>query len=158
MHRREFVIASGLAAAAGILGQTAGAEGKDHANHDHGTPKVRPVTPALKELQNTTFDCLKAGEICLAQCTAVLAGGKTSMAECQVSVLNMLSAVEAMSKIATYNTADIKLMKSLAKACADFCRACEKECKPHADSHSECKNCMEACVHCAKACEGFLKA
>lgn len=159
MDRRDFVIASGLAAASGIFSSAALAQGKDAGHHhDHGTPKARPVSPALKELQDSTFDCLKLGEVCLAQCNAVLAGGKTSMAECQTSVLNMLAVVEATSKVATYNMAEPKSLKALARTCADFCRVCEKECKKHADAHVECKDCMEACIRCAKACDAFIKA
>lgn len=160
MDRRNFVIASGVAAASSLLSGVALAQdkGHHHGSHDHGMPKARPVSPALKELQNATFDCLKVGEVCLAQCNAVLAGGKTSMAECQTSILNMLPVVEATAKIATYNSFDIKTMKALARTCADFCRACEKECKQHAEAHVECKDCMEACIRCAKACDAFIKA
>jgi Cys-rich four helix bundle protein (predicted Tat secretion target) len=160
MDRRNFVIASGVAAASGIFSSSAFAQGKEGAGHqhDHGTPKARPVSAQLKELQNSTFDCLKVGEVCLAQCNAVLAGGKTSMAECQTAVLNMLAVVDATSKVGTYNTADMKTLKSLARTCADFCRVCEKECKPHADAHPECKDCMDACVRCYKACDAFIKA
>jgi len=158
MDRREFVIASGIAATSSLLGKTAIAEDADRLHHDHGTPKARPVSKELKNLQDSAFNCLKAGEICLAQCNAVLAGGKTSMADCQSAVLNMLSVIDATSKVATYNTADHVLIKSLANACADYCRKCEKECKPHIEAHAECKDCMDACISCAKACDAYAQA
>lgn len=159
MDRREFVIASGgIVAASSLLGQTVIAEDTTHLHHDHGTPMARPVSKELTDLQDSAFNCLRAGEICLAQCNAVLAGGKTSMADCQSAVLNMLSVIDATSKVATYNTADQTLLKSLASVCADYCRKCEKECKPHIEAHVECKDCMDACISCAEACDAYVKA
>jgi Cys-rich four helix bundle protein (predicted Tat secretion target) len=158
MDRREFVITSGIAAASGLIGSAAMAEGKDHKHMDHGMPKARTVSKELKELRDSTYECKKVGEICLALCNDVLAGGSTSMADCQSSVLNMLAVVEAMSKTATYNSVDSKLIKSLARTCAEFCRSCEKECKTHSEMHAECKNCMDACIRCAKACDAYAKA
>lgn len=80
------------------------------------------------------------------------------MADCQLSVMDMLAVVGAMSKVAIRNSGDEKFMKALAATCADFCRACEKECKPHANDQVECKDCMNACNRCAKACDAFIKA
>lgn len=156
MDRRDFVLAMGAAAGSTLFGVNAFAKEHDHSHHDHGTPKARPVSKQLKELQRSTFECLQLGEICLAQCNAVLAGGKTSMAECQLAVMDMLAVVRAMAQVATYNTGDVKAMKNLAMTCADFCRACEKECKVHAKDHEECKNCMDACTRCIKACNAYV--
>jgi len=158
MDRKEFLMASGAVVASGLLGATAFAADDKHAAHDHGTPKARPVSKELKAVQDATFQCLKAGELCLAQCNAVLAGGKTSMADCQLAVMNMLAVVGATSPIMVYNTAEVGHLKALARVCADFCRKCEKECKPHANDHQECKDCMQACIDCAKACDAFAKA
>lgn len=157
MHRRDFVLSAGVAAA-GLMSSVALGQDKKHEHHDHGVRKGRPASKQLKDLQASTFDCLRKGEVCLAACNEVLAGGTTSMADCQLSVLNMLAMVDGMSKVSTYNTANEKLMKSMAKTCADFCRACEKECKPHVESHPECKDCMDACIACAKACDAYVKA
>lgn len=149
MKRRSFVLASAL----GGLTSAAAAP-----PHQHDPIKRRPSSKELKAVASSAFDCLRTAEVCLAQCTAVLAAGNTSMADCQRSVLNMIAVCDAMARAATYNTAEGARLKTLARVCADFCRDCEKECQRHAEAHSECKECMESCQACARACDAYVKA
>jgi hypothetical protein len=37
--------------------------------------------------------------------------------------------------------------------CANICKACSVECAKHAAHHATCKECAEACIHCATICE-----
>jgi Cys-rich four helix bundle protein (predicted Tat secretion target) len=126
-----------------------------------GQPKKDAPAPDLKGVDNiarvvaATTACLASARVCLASCTNHLAMGMSDMADCQRSVMNTIAVCSAMEATATYNNADIKLLKSLAATCAAFCRACQKNCESHAAKHEECKACGEHCKACAIACEAF---
>jgi Cys-rich four helix bundle protein (predicted Tat secretion target) len=154
MERRDFLV--GL----GTLAVAATAHAEDHP-HGKGGAKPAGLPPASKELVavvDATAHCLKTGGVCLSHCNALLAGGDTSLGDCQRTVMNMLAVCDATFKTASYRNADPKNLKALAKACADFCRACAKACEPHAAHHEECKACYDSCVDCAKACDAYSTA
>lgn len=158
MDRRDFVKTAGAGAVAGLFGG-AMAFAAEH-KHDHGkmTAKRRAMSPQLKAVVDTAYDCIRKAESCLSVCQATLDAGDTSMAECQKTVLNMIAGCEALATLASYNTANEKHIKAIAKACADLCRDCEKECEKHASHHAECKDCLDGCRACIKACEAYVKA
>lgn len=133
-----------------------GAAPKPQAGHEHqgGVPVSAP-TPAHKALLDSSEECARAGRICLSRCTDHLASGMAGMAACQRAVMNMLAVVGALNTVASYGSADPKLLKQLAKTCAAYCRACASACQPHSAQHAECKACEDACTACAQACETF---
>jgi Cys-rich four helix bundle protein (predicted Tat secretion target) len=149
-------VAQGQATDAGVAKKPgdAGAAPKPHAGHEHHDAAPAPaLSPAYKALLDASVECVRAGRVCLSRCTDHLAAGMTDMAACQRAVMNMLAVVEAMTTVASYASADPKLVKQLAKACAAYCRACASACQPHSAHHAECKACEDACTACAKACE-----
>ncbi len=151
MNRREFIAGTGtLAAMVATATSTVTAHGSDNT--------AAPAASHLAELATATFDCLKTGEDCLRHCTESLAVGDQSMAACNRTVHDMLAVCEAMSKVATYHTAQAQHTRKLAEVCADICLDCSAACKPHAHHHVTCKRCMESCDACAKACQQVAAA
>ena len=144
-----------LAGAAGIAAASMLATKADAEDAKKGPAKPDANDPKRKAVVDAVAACVAASRVCLASCTDHLAMGMKDMADCQKSVMNMLAVCEAMAAVAAYNTADLKLSKSLAATCAAFCRSCEKACEPHAAKHAECKACFEACRACASACEAW---
>ena len=65
----------------------------------------------------------------------------------------MLASCRALISLAA---AESKFAPRLAALCVDVCRACEAECKKHADKHKPCRECMESCGECAKACRAMV--
>jgi Cys-rich four helix bundle protein (predicted Tat secretion target) len=161
MERRDFLAKSAIGVAGILAAKVAFAE-EDHSAHNHGKEKkpveTRKMSKELKKSLEATFKCLQDAYACIAQCTNVLQSGDTSMADCQRTVLNMVTVCEAFTKLGTYNTADEKQIKALAALCSTICKECEKACEPHAKHHTECKNCMNSCKDCAKACDAYAKA
>lgn len=157
MDRRTFI--TGLGAATALAADTAAAQDKaGHAHAGHGAAKVPARPQALDAIIKTTSECQSAGAVCLSHCSYYLLEGDEKMAQCQRAVMNMLAVTRAMHDAAAFNTAPAAHLRALAKVCADFCRACEQACEPHADHHPECKACMEACRECARACDAYAGA
>ncbi len=119
-------------------------------------PKAAPAAaPAKLEPRNdavyeAAMGCLKAGDICLEHCVRSLAAGEKMMAECAVTVRQMLPLCQALAELAVQRSPHLK---GLAAVCAKACRECEAACKKHANHHAECKACMESCQKCAGECE-----
>jgi Cys-rich four helix bundle protein (predicted Tat secretion target) len=158
LQRREVIVGlMGIATTAAVA--TGHAETTDstvHAEHmQKDAPPRASLTPAARALISSTADCLATGRVCLARCTDHLAAGMRDMAQCQRSVMNMLSVVAAMGDIATYAHAELADAMSLATTCARFCDECAEQCEPHVAHHEECKACRDACLECAKACRTF---
>ena len=109
--------------------------------------KLEPLNAALYE---AALGCLKAGDVCLEHCVRSLAAGEKMMAECAVTVRQMLPLCQALSELAVQRSPHLK---GLAAVCAKACRECEAACKKHANHHAECKACMESCQKCAAECE-----
>ena len=85
----------------------------------------------------------------------ISAAGMDTMAACQRAVMNMLSVVGAMADVAGFVNTTPANIRSLAMTCARFCDTCAEACEPHAAHHAECKDCREACLACAKACNAL---
>lgn len=149
LDRRSVVVAGLVGAGVLFAGQAQAGEAKKDA------PPAPPADAKLKAVVDATTACLASARVCLASCTNHLAMGMADMADCQRSVMNTIAVCSAMEATATYNNADIKLLKSMAATCAAFCRACQKNCEAHAAKHAECKACGEHCKACASACEAF---
>ena len=158
MERRDFV-KSGLAGAAiGLVSSSmAVAEDNEHA-HGHKTkPNIPAASPELKKVADTAHECVKHANACIIECNKVLAKGEVDMADCQQSVLSMISVCESTAANATFNVVDNKLLRQLIEVCSEFCDDCADTCEPHAEHYAECKNCMESCQDCSEACKEYLK-
>jgi Cys-rich four helix bundle protein (predicted Tat secretion target) len=142
MDRRDLLKTAAVSAAALSLGALA------------EEPKAAAGGAALPPLNQPLYDaaqaCLRAGDVCLEHCVRSLAAGEKMMAECAVTVRQMLVTCQATAELAVQRSSHLKAMAAL---CAKVCRECETACKKHANHHAECKGCMEACQRCASECE-----
>lgn len=107
------------------------------------------------DLINSAQSCLTKGEICAAHCIDMMKAGDTSMADCLRSVHTMMPMCATLIRLAVL---DSKRLKAFAAVCRDICLDCAAECKPHADKHAICKDCMKSCDACAAACKKILDA
>jgi Cys-rich four helix bundle protein (predicted Tat secretion target) len=115
----------------------------DNTHHHHG---ANPNTGLI----DAALDCIKTGDACSDHCIALVKQGDTSIADCLNSVAETLPMCRALSKLAS---SESKHLYALAQVCISVCKDCEKECKVHQDKHVECRECMESCAACVKACE-----
>ena len=139
MNRRDALFATGALLAAG-----ADSAATAHSHHHHAGP--HPWQAVL----DTAGICIEKGEVCLTHCIMLMGEGDKTMAACASSVRDMLASCRALITLAG---AESKFAPKLAALCVDVCKACEAECKKHADKHKACKDCMESCAECAKACK-----
>lgn len=105
------------------------------------------------EVMEAISECLRDGEVCLAQCLRLLGKGNTSMADCSKNVNQMLAVCGAVPTLAA---ADAPRLRELLAVCAVVCEDCEAACKPHVDHHPECAACAASCKRCAAACRAML--
>jgi len=146
MSRRDVLAASGAFAVAAAAAGTASAA-MDHTQHmADGMLKHQAVVDAA-------LDCVRKGNMCLDHCLALFQANDTSVADCAVSVKQMLPMCDTLSKLAM---ADSKHLKQLVSVCIEVCADCEKECRKHADKHAACKACAESCAACIKACKALV--
>jgi Cys-rich four helix bundle protein (predicted Tat secretion target) len=141
MNRRDLITAAGAATAAILAAPAMAAE------HDHHHGAM--AAPANAKIIASALDCVKTGDACLAHCFDSFAMGDTSLAVCAKKVDELIAVCAALAKLASNNSAQLV---AYAKAAAQVCQACEKECRKHADKHATCKACADACVACAEEC------
>lgn len=140
MNRRD-ALGTSVAFAAASLGtaacgaKNAVAQNADHAHHGQHGAAASPVAAAA-------YDCVRAGDTCLAHCLALLSKGDTSMAGCAVAVRDMVAGMNALAAIASGGG---KRAAELAGPLAKLCEDCARECQPHADHHPTCRACLESC-------------
>jgi len=140
MERRQFVTAMGALAAATAATGTLAAE-DPHAHH-HGGAKY-------KALFESTTKCVAAGEECLRHCFEMLAMNDASMGACTQSTFDVVAACKALASLAGTSSS---LTPTFAKAVAEACLACKKECDKF-PKIAECKACGDACKACADDCQ-----
>lgn len=137
MNRRELLgqssLAIGALAATSVSGVAMAAAGKESGG-----------------LVKAASDCVAVGQECLTHCLESLATGDKMMADCSKTVRDTIAACQGLIALAASKS---KHLKEYAAVCAKICRDCEAACKKHAEHHEICKRCMEACAHCAKACD-----
>jgi Cys-rich four helix bundle protein (predicted Tat secretion target) len=146
-NRREFLATAGtVVAGASLLA----------AREAHAAPAATgaPAKDAYAEVVESTTNCIRAGEVCVAHCTTELAGGNTSMANCNKRVHEMLALTRAMLTLAASKS---DLAGKLASVCAEACKTCAAACAEHKEHwghgmHLACKDCYEACLACEKNC------
>jgi Cys-rich four helix bundle protein (predicted Tat secretion target) len=138
MERREFIAAVGAVAAAAsassAFAQEAGAA------HHH--------PPKYKGLSDAAAKCVLDGNNCLRHCFGMLTMNDTSMAECTKAAFDVIAGCGALETLAAVNSAHTP---ALAKAVAEMCLACKKECDKF-PQYSECVDMGASCKACAEEC------
>lgn len=148
MQRREMLKAvAGTVAVAMTTSVMAATENHEH-HHEHGASGNDDFT----SLVDSSADCLKTGEACLAHCITLLSQGDKEMAACAQSVSELLATCDALMKLAAQKS---KFTPAMAKVTADVCSSCEKQCRKYESLHAECKACAESCAACLKACNAI---
>ena len=108
------------------------------------------VATPLENLVSTATKCLDLGLRCERLCTETLMQGDKSMADCMVSVQDMITMVKATSELAAHKSS---LIAKVAASCLLACEECKKQCDKHAKHHDVCADCSKACEDCMKACK-----
>jgi Cys-rich four helix bundle protein (predicted Tat secretion target) len=139
LGRREFLLASGVAALATVPTAVAASDLKGAAQ------------PKLVE---TALDCVATGSACLNHCVNDMRSGSLTLVECLAQVRELVAACDALAKLASYGSAHLP---RFAAATAEVCKSCEAECRKHEDHHEPCGACADDCVKCAEACAQYLK-
>jgi len=143
MDRREMLLGAAAAGTAAWMSNAMAAdEHPQHMQH-HVGGKYLP-------LLDSTADCVRTGENCLAHCLIVLGEGDKEMSGCSKSVNQMLSVCNALMRLAAQESSYVPKMAAVA---AQVCKDCEDQCRKHEKKHEECKACAEACVACLKECK-----
>jgi Cys-rich four helix bundle protein (predicted Tat secretion target) len=129
--------------AGAVLAKTAMAENEEHQHHQHGGGKYDALIASAA-------GCVKTGQACINHCFMLLGDGDKNMASCARSVNQLVSVCATLQALAS---AESKLLPQYAKVAAEFCKACEDECRKHDKKHEQCRDCAEACAKCAKECQ-----
>jgi Cys-rich four helix bundle protein (predicted Tat secretion target) len=141
MERRNFLEVSAAAALAAAATARADEPMAEHAHH-HGS--------SHQALAAAAGDCVAKGEACLTHCHELLATGDKSLGECAKRDSEMLAVCRAMQSVAYQDGASLP---KLARVCLEVCKACEEECRKHAEKHAICRECGDACKRTAQECE-----
>ena len=141
MERREFIAAVGAVAAA-VSASSAFAEEAGGAAVHHMHP------PKYKGLSEAAAKCVLDGNSCLRHCFGMLTMNDTSMAECTKAAFDVIAGCGALETLAAVNSAHTP---ALAKAVAEMCLACKKECDKF-PQYSECVDMGASCKACAEEC------
>jgi Cys-rich four helix bundle protein (predicted Tat secretion target) len=151
--RRDLL--KGIGAATAVLGSglafNANAAEVDHSKMNHQIP----IDPKLEELIDVLLECIKMGEICNQHCMHMFQMGDTSLADCAISVQELVAVSKAVMKLASHNSPHLK---NFIQASVLLAESCEKECKKH-EKHIQCSDCAVACRDYIDVCnEEFLAA
>ena len=136
MERRGFITAVGALATVGMVSEAMA----------QGAMSMHP--PKFKALEESAGRCVATGNDCLRHCLGMMAMKDTSMAGCADTATQLVAACSALQTLAAVNSAHVP---AFAKAVADICVSCQKECEKFPDV-AECKACGAACKTCADAC------
>lgn len=152
-NRRNLLKGIGLTTAALGTGLAfkANAEMVDHSMMHHDIP----IDPSLEELMDYQLECIKMGEICNQHCMHMFQMGDTTLADCSISVQELVAACNVVLKLASFNSSHLN---DFIRASIKVCETCEEECKKHAEKHIQCKDCAEACRDCIDFCNDYLAA
>jgi len=135
MERREFL----TAVAAAALVTPARAEGEHH----------HAMHPAkYQELQDDCGHCVATANDCLRHCIGMLAMKDYAMTGCINTATQVAAACAALQTLASLNSPSVP---AFAKATAEICAVCQKECEKFPDN-AECKACADSCKACAEEC------
>lgn len=151
MQRREMLKAvAGVVAVSMTASLMAADEGHEH-HHDHDASNGKGYAPLI----DTSLDCIKTGEACLAHCLLLMREGDNQMAACAQSVVELLTTCDALMKLASQKS---RFTPDQAKVTAEVCASCEEQCRKFENKHAECKACADACASCLKECKAIIAA
>lgn len=148
MNRRDAILTTGSMFVSASLGALACGGATAGAQNAKAPPAGGSSSPT--GLGDAALDCLAKGNACVAHCIRMLGAGETAMAGCARSSYDMTVAMEALAKLAASGSSHLP---AYAKLAAEFCRDCVAECAKHADKHTVCKDCMDACTRTIAACQ-----
>jgi len=150
--RRDLLKGLGMASAAlgAGLSFNANAVTVDHSKMNHQIP----IDIKLEELIDTFLECIKMGEICNQHCMHMFQMGDTTLADCSISVQELIAANTAVLKFAANNSTHLN---SFLEVTMKVCETCEEECRKH-EKHIQCKDCAVACRDCIDFCTEYLAA
>ncbi len=137
MERREFMAAAGAAAFLAASGE---------ALAEKGAMSMHP--PMFKALQEDCGHCVATANDCLRHCIGMLAMKDYSMTGCINTAYQVVAACGALQALAAVNSPAVP---AFAKATAEICAACQKECEKYPDV-AECKACAASCKACSEEC------
>ncbi len=140
MERREFIATLGAVAVAASA-TSAFAE-------ESGTAVVHHHPPKYKGLSDAAAKCVLDGNNCLRHCFGMLTMNDSSMAECTKASYDVVAGCGALEVLAAVNSPHTA---ALAKAVAEMCIACKKECDKF-PQYSECVDMGASCKACADEC------
>lgn len=111
-------------------------------------------------------------DLCIAAVEAVLACSQTciacadaclsepdvaAMVKCIRIDLDCADICATTARVLSRHTAyDADLTRAQLQTCITACRVCGDECASHADMHTHCKVCAQACRDCEAACQALL--
>lgn len=150
--RRDLLKGLGMASAAlgAGLSLSVNAGTVDHSKMNHQIP----IDMKLEELIDTFLECIKMGEICNQHCMHMFQMGDTTLADCSISVQELIAASTAVLKFTANNSSHLN---SFLEATIKVCETCEDECIKH-EKHIQCKDCAVACRDCIDFCTEYLAA
>jgi Cys-rich four helix bundle protein (predicted Tat secretion target) len=137
MERREFLAAAGVAAFLAASGE---------AEAEMSGMSMHP--PMFKALQDDCGHCVGAANDCLRHCIGMLAMKDYSMTGCVNTAYQVVAACGALQALAAV---DSPAVPAFARATAEICAACQKECEKYPDV-AECKACAASCKACSEEC------
>ena len=164
MDRRRLLGGTAIAALALSAGGVQAQQGKNNPHAHHGAPGGKQ-TPGQAHDHGTGHGrhaalvasvkaCVAKGEACIKHCIALLNQGDTSLVDCLKTVTAMIHICRALER---YAVIDAKHLRSLAQLCITVNEECEAECRKHADHHSSCRECADACTACITECNKLLE-
>ena len=139
MNRRELLQVAGVFATAAVTTQAV-AQTKIHDHQHHTGNPYFTLIAAVSHAQ-------VAGQACFQHCLESLGKGEKDMAACASNVQQMMASLDALQKLASYNSPHLKKM---ARVAHDICVDCEKECRKHEKKHAQCKITADACAAASK--------
>ncbi|WP_043199502.1 four-helix bundle copper-binding protein [Pseudomonas putida] len=146
MQRRDVLKTVAGAVAVAMAVPVMAAEQKHEHHHEQGAGGDKKYG----RLVDSSSDCQKTGEACLAHCLVLLSQGDKDMAACAQSVSELLATCNALMKLALQGS---RFTPAMAKVAADVCSSCETQCRKHETEHAECKACADSCAACLDACK-----
>jgi Cys-rich four helix bundle protein (predicted Tat secretion target) len=111
------------------------------------------LPPGDGSVLDSAFDCQRKGAACEEHCVRMLATGDTSMAECFLTVRDMLPATLALARLAGNGS---KHVPAAARLVVEVCEPCEAACRKHAATHAVCRDCADACAVTIAACRKLI--
>jgi Cys-rich four helix bundle protein (predicted Tat secretion target) len=142
--RRALLAGAGFLLAAGAAGTV---RADEHAEHGEHGEHAHHEGGGHADIIAAAMACQDKGQACISHCISLFRAGDTSVADCAWRVEQMLPICDTMAR---YVALESPHLVETARLCIAVCTDCEKECRKHADHHTACRNCAEACAECVK--------